>query len=84
VTISKQMASFKDRFTALTKATENSAQYAASCCLQDAIQNAVETEGLDPQSDDFWHIAYDSIQYTSDFTERQDVRDWFVRHGFEW
>ena len=75
---------FKTKFAILTKATEASAICAAECALQNAIQNAMETEGLDPASDEFWRIAYDSIQYTTDFSERDDVRAWFAQQGFEW
>lgn len=55
----------------------------ASCAIQCAEENAVDTCGL-TKDEEYYRIAYGSICCTSYFEDNQEVQNIFTKLGYAW
>lgn len=80
----------QDTFRKWQKETQDaeyrSTEYFVHDAIIEGLENAADTLGdlgFHP-SDDHLKLAYDSIAFTSSFTEIDAVREWFEARGYRW
>lgn len=76
----------KEAFRKLETAAQDERNNGAQHALISAYDNAATTvyeEKAAPECD-LWHIAMNSICYTSSFDDSADVRAWFEAQGYRW